>query len=125
MYCVETMNNLWQFIEPSLQKFRDSPAWVTRGTPKRVIAYHEIYQAALAQAQILGKSGIQPGDTVGITAPNGPEFCVAALAAWKLGATIAPIHQSYTEQEITSQIRAIQPKIVMTHDAKIKFHHCL
>ncbi len=119
------MNSLWQFIEPSLTKFSSSPAWVIRGTEKRVITYHEIHQAALAQARILGKSGIQPGDTVGITAPNGPEFCVAALAAWKIGAIIAPIHQNYTEQEIASQIDAIQPKIVMVHDARIKFDHCL
>ena len=125
MHDVETMNNLWQFIEPSLQKFRDKPAWIIRETPKRVITYHELHQAALAQAQILGKSGIQPGDTVGITAPNGPEFCVAALAAWKIGAIIAPIHQNYTEQEIASQIDAIQPKIIMVHDAQLKFDHCL
>ncbi len=119
------MNNLWQFVEPSLQKFRDRPAWIIRETPKRVITYHELHRATLAQAQILGKSGIQPGDTVGITAPNGPEFCVAALAAWKIGAIIAPIHQNYTEQEIASQIGAIQPKIIMVHDAQMKFDHCL
>lgn len=125
VYCIQTMNNLWQFIQPSLQKFRDNPAWVIRGTPKRAVTYHEVYQATLAQARILSQSGIQPGDTVGITAPNGPEFCVAALAAWKIGAVVAPIHQNYTEQEIASQIDAIKPKIVMTHDARIEFSHYL
>ena len=119
------MNNLWQFIEPSLRKFRENPAWVIRETPKRVITYHAIHHAVLAQTQILIKSGIQPGDTVGITAPNGPEFCVAALAVWKIGAIIAPIHQNHTEQEIASQLGAIQPKIVMVHNARIKFDHCL
>ncbi len=119
------MNNLWQFVEPSLQKFRDNPAWIIRGAQKRTITYHELYQATLSQAHALRKSGIQPGDTVGITAPNGPEFCVAALATWKLGATIAPIHQNYTEQEIASQIAALQPKIVLVHETKIEFDHSL
>ncbi|MCY4051712.1 MAG: class I adenylate-forming enzyme family protein [Gammaproteobacteria bacterium] len=119
------MNNLWQFIEPSLQKFRDNPAWITRGAEKRIIRYRELYQATLSQAKTLSKSGIQPGDTVGITAPNGPEFCVAALATWKLGAIVAPIHQNYTEHEIVAQISALQPKIVLVHDTQIEFDHSL
>lgn len=118
------ISHLWQFIEPSLKKFGEHPAWVIRGTPKRVVNYRELFEAALTQAAKLRKSGIGNGDTVGIIAPNGPEFCVAALAAWKLGAVIAPIHQNNTEQEIAAQIAAIEPSILLVHNANIDFQHC-
>lgn len=119
------MNNLWQFIEPSLKKFNSKPAWVVRDTPKRIVSYRELYEAALTQAATLRAAGIQAGDTVGITAPNGPEFCVAALAAWKLGAIIAPIHQNNTEQEIAAQIEAVKLEILLVHNAEVNFENCL
>ncbi|MXZ81196.1 MAG: acyl--CoA ligase [Gammaproteobacteria bacterium] len=119
------MDNLWEFIEPSLRKFDGNPVWILRETPRRTVTYRELHRAILTTASTLRAKGIEAGDTVGVTAPNGPEFCVAALAAWKLGGIIAPIHKNYTVEEIAAQLDAVKPKILLVHDAEIKFDNRL
>ncbi len=113
-------SNLWKLLEPSLLRHGDHTAWICRHHKgRREVQYHQIHQAALTTAQKLRKSGIGPGATVGITAPNGPEWTVAALAAWRVGCMIAPIHIGNSDHEITAQIRAIKPDIMLVHDSSL------
>ena len=118
--------NLWNLIEPSLEKYSDNPAWICRQSGgNRIVSYLELYNAALANAQKLRGLGITAGDTVGITAPNGPEWCAAALAIWKIGAIVAPIHIGNSEQDIASQIGAVKPAAMMVHNASGMDGNCL
>ncbi len=113
-------SNLWKLIEPSLLRHGDHTAWICRQSEgRREVQYHQIHQAALVTAQKLRKSGIEAGATVGITAPNGPEWTVAALAAWRVGCMIAPIHIGNSDHEINAQIEAIQPDIMLVHDSNL------
>ncbi len=110
--------NLWKLIEPSMVRHANGIAWICRlRDGRREVSYREIHQAALTTAQQLRAAGISAGSTVGITAPNGPEWTVAALAAWRVGATIAPIHIGNSDHEIAAQIGAVQPDIMLVHDA--------
>ncbi len=112
--------NLWKLLEPSLLRHGDHIAWVCRQPEGREeVRYRQIHHAALVTAQKLRKSGIGAGDTVGITAPNGPQWTVAALAAWRVGCMIAPIHISNSDHEITAQIEAIRPDIMLVHDSSL------
>lgn len=114
-------SNLWNLIEPSLRKYADHKAWICRlRNGRREVKYREIHQAALATAHRLRQAGIVPGQTVGITAPNGPEWTVAALAAWRVGCMIAPIHIGNSDHEIAAQIEAVRPDIMLVHESRLE-----
>ena len=122
MHPTEQPRNLWTLVEPSLKKHGDLPAWICRGRKQnRVVSYNEIYDASLTLAARLRESGVEPGNTVGITAPNSPEWNVAALAVWKLGANIAPIHIGNSEHDIQAQVDAVNPHIMLVHETKQQF----
>ena len=113
--------NLWRLIEPSLLKHSGKTAWICRQRKgRRVVRYTEIHRAALTTAHALREAGISAGDTVGITAPNGPEWTVAALAAWRIGAMVAPIHIGNSDHEIAAQIEAVEPDIMLVHESDLE-----
>ena len=113
-------SNLWKLLEPSLLRNGNHTAWICRQHKgRREIQYQQIHQATLATAQKLRKRGIGAGATVGITAPNGPEWTVAALAAWRIGCMIAPIHIGNSDHEITAQIEAVKPDIMLVHNSSL------
>jgi long-chain acyl-CoA synthetase len=49
--------------------------------------------------------GIAKGARVATLLPNCPQFFVAELAAWKVGAIVAPLNPIYTEAELEGPIR--------------------
>ncbi len=113
-------SNLWKLIEPSILLHTNRTAWICREQDgRRVVGYRQIYQAALATAGRLRDQEIGPGATIGITAPNGPEWTIAALAAWRLGCMIAPIHIGNSNHEIAAQIDAVRPDVMMVHDSDL------
>jgi len=117
-------SNLWALIEPSLRKHAGRTAWICRErTGKRILSYQQIMDAALCTAQDMRAAGVVEGDTIGITAPNGPEWTVAALAAYRIGAPIAPIHIGNSDHEIQAQIEAVNPRVMMVHDSELDHHH--
>ncbi len=113
-------SNLWKLIEPSLLLHGDDLAWICRQQEgRREVQFRQIHQAVLVTAQKLRNSGIGAGATVGITAPNGPEWTVAALAAWRIGCMIAPIHIGNSDHDIAAQIDAVKPDIMLVHGSGI------
>ena len=117
-----TPKNLWSLLQPALRKYHRNPVWICRTSDgRRVVTYRQLEEAALTTADKLRQLGIADDNaaTVGITAPNGPEFAVAALAAWKIGANIAPIHIGNSDYEIAAQMDALSPQILLTHESTI------
>ena len=109
------IGNLWSFLAPSFKKHRKKLAWLVREgkKQKRKVTYGELEKAAFTIAALLREEGVEAGDVVGVTAPNGPEWTAATLAGWKLGAKVAPIHIGNSEAEIKAQVKAIQPKAML------------
>ncbi|MDD9857300.1 MAG: class I adenylate-forming enzyme family protein [Gammaproteobacteria bacterium] len=124
---VHTMSdNLWQLLQPALQKHAGSPAWICRGrNGRRVVTYRQLHDAALTLAGRMREAGLGEGGTAGIVAPNGPEFTVAALAAWKVGAHIAPIHIGNSAHEIAAQMEAVAPQLLLTHESAVDYQPAL
>ncbi len=115
-------DNLWALVAPSFHKYKNHPGWICRGkNHKRVVTYTQLYDAILSTAHKLRQCGIGRHDTVGITAPNGPEWTVAAFAAWKLGANVAPIHIGNSDHDIRMQVKAVSPKIMLTCQSRIQY----
>lgn len=109
--------NLWALLQPSLQRHAANPAWICRmRARRRVVSYGQLHACALAVAARLREHGIGDGDCVAITAPNGPEFTAAALAAWKVGACIAPVHPGNSEFERAQQLHALSPHVLLAHE---------
>lgn len=114
---MNTPNNLWQLLQPAFAKYRDNPAWICRTrADNRIITYQQLHAAALTIADQLRKHDIRASDSVGIIAPNGPEFAAATLASWKIGANVAPLHIGNSPHEIEQQLNALSPSILLRHE---------
>lgn len=114
-------SNLWSLLQPSLIQHAARKAWICRQREgNREISYRQIHDAAVCAAHDLRQAGVTEGDTVGITAPNGPEWTVAALAAFRIGASIAPVHIGNSDHEIAAQVTAVDPKVMMTHESRLQ-----
>src|SRR5215471_2063901 len=71
----------------------------------RELSYGDLESLSDAFAAALAELGIAQGDRVGLLLPNCPQFLIAELAAWKLGAIVAPLNPIYTEHELEAPIR--------------------
>src|SRR5262245_3541780 len=71
----------------------------------RELSYGDLESLSDAFATALAELGVGQGDRVGLLLPNCPQFLIAELAAWKLGAIVAPLNPIYTEHELEAPIR--------------------
>lgn len=86
------------------------------------IIYHEAGQsytyADLARlseevALFLLGLGIRPGERVAFKGTNRPEFIIAAIGAWKIGAVVVPVPVLARETELTFYLRDTEPALLL------------
>ncbi len=108
---------LWSLTHESLQRFPHQLGWVRRlGKGRREqYTYSQIDRYAHHIARRLHDLGIRAGDRVGILSANGPEWGATAMATWKLGAIVAPLHTGNSDDELNVQAQALAPKVIMYH----------
>jgi bile acid-coenzyme A ligase len=82
----------------------DAPAITADGV---TVTRAQLDSASNRLARAYADLGVKQGDYVTIVLPNGIEFFQAAIAAWKLGATVAPLSARIPENEL----RAILPLV--------------
>src|SRR4030095_4226800 len=60
--------------------------------------------------------GVRRVDRVGLLLPNCPQFFVAEVGAWKIGAIVAPLNPIYTEHELEGPLRdnGIETMVTLT-----------
>ena len=86
------------------------PAFVSeRG--ETVLTYRELGRASDALASRL--RFLAPGSLIAAALPNGVAFAVTALAAWKLGAVVAPISSAAPAPERARLIDRLQPRVLV------------
>ncbi|KAA3625638.1 MAG: hypothetical protein DWQ08_09110 [Proteobacteria bacterium] len=109
--------NIWTLIAASLMRDPTQEAWICRlgNGGERTVTYGEIYRSALDLAANLRERGVRKGDRIGLMAPNGPEWTVAALAIWKVDGVIIPIHVGNSDHEISIQIETTGPSLILSH----------
>ncbi|HUR32617.1 MAG TPA: long-chain fatty acid--CoA ligase [Vicinamibacterales bacterium] len=78
------------------------PALLFKGA---TMTWAELERDSDAFAVALAGLGVKRGDRVGLLLPNCPQFFVAELGAWKLGAIVAPLNVIYTEHELEGPLR--------------------
>ena len=63
-------------------------------------SYGTLLEEAAAFARALEEREVRPGDRVALLLPNSPQFLVAELGTWMVGAIVAPMNPTYTEEEL-------------------------
>ena len=115
-------HDIWATIGPRLKSNKSNIAWIrrNRGSESVSFTYGQIYDGALHMAGRLRQHGISQGDVVSLMSPNSPEWGIGALAAWRVGAVLAPVHIGNSDGDILKQLDALNPKLILTHDADSK-----
>jgi long-chain acyl-CoA synthetase len=93
---------LVDYVADAARTRPDTPALLFKGA---TMTYGELERASDACAAAFAGLGIKRGDRVGLLLPNCPQFFIAELGAWKLGAIVAPLNPIYTEHELEGPIR--------------------
>jgi long-chain acyl-CoA synthetase len=57
--------------------------------------------------------GIGRGDRIALVLPNCPQFLIAELGAWKVGATVLPLNPLYTGAELADPLRSAGVSLVV------------
>jgi long-chain acyl-CoA synthetase len=89
------------------------PALLFKGA---VVTYGQLERLSDACAAAFASLGIHRGDRVALLLPNCPQFVVAQLAAWKLGAIVAPLSPASTEAELEGPLaeHGVETIVVLT-----------
>src|SRR5688572_9252454 len=93
---------LLDYVSDAARDHSTDPAFLFKGS---AMSFGEVERASDAFASALASLGITRGDRVGLLLPNCPQFFVAELGAWKLGAIVAPLNPIYTEHELEGALR--------------------
>jgi len=88
---------LLDYLTETARDHGDRPALLFKGT---TVTYARLERESDAFAAALAAKGVRRGDRVAICLPNCPQFFVAELGAWKVGAIACPFNPTYTEREM-------------------------
>jgi long-chain acyl-CoA synthetase len=93
---------LLDYVSDAARDHPSAPAFLFKGS---AMSYGAVERESDACAAALAALGVGRGDRVGLLLPNCPQFFVAELGAWKLGAIVAPLNPIYTEHELEGPLR--------------------
>lgn len=68
----------------------------------------------------LGNRGIGRGDRIAIIFQNIPQFPIAVIACWKIGAIPMPCNPMYSERELVGLFKDGEPRLVMCQTDRIE-----
>ena len=93
---------LLDYVSESAMRAPAHPAILFKGAAN---SYRALEQLSDACAAAFAGLGIRRGDRVALLLPNCPQFIIAELAAWKVGAIVAPLNPLYAEAELEFALR--------------------
>ncbi len=70
-----------------------------------VLTYRDLDRLSNALAAGLGRLGVEKGSRVALYLQNVPQFWVAQLAAWKLGAVVVPLNPMFKADELRYHLK--------------------
>ena len=80
----------------------------------RTVSYGELDAASTAFAAALWSLGVRKGDRVALLLPNCPQFLIAEVGVWKIGAVVVAVNPTYTERELEGMLDATRVKTIIT-----------
>jgi long-chain acyl-CoA synthetase len=118
-YDADVPASLYPYPEKTLLDYLDTlasehpsrPALLFKGAE---VSYDELQRQSNAFAAALAALGVRHGDRIALILPNCPQFLVAEIGAWKVGAVVCPINPTYTEREMEAALQANTAETVVT-----------
>jgi acyl-CoA synthetase (AMP-forming)/AMP-acid ligase II len=106
-------------LERAARAWPDDEALVdggrSEGGPEGVrLTFSQLAAAADEAARALVASGIEPGDRVGIWAPNIHQWVVAALGVYRSGAVLVPVNTRFKGSEAARVLRTSGARLLFT-----------
>jgi long-chain acyl-CoA synthetase len=93
---------LLDYVSDAARQHGKSTAVLFKGA---ALTYGELETLSDACAAALADLGVRRGDRIALLLPNCPQFLIVEIAAWKLGAVVAPLNPTYTEAELEGPLR--------------------
>jgi long-chain acyl-CoA synthetase len=81
-----------------------------------VLTYADVDRLSDRLAGWLASNRVGRGDRVAIILQNTPQFLIAAVAAWKIGAIVVSLNPMYRTPELQKLFADCRPKVVVCHD---------
>lgn len=104
---------LTDFVLGPAQEYGERPALVD-GPSGRVYTYAELIDRIERCAAGLVKRGLEPGEIVGIYAPNDPDYAVAFYGVLAAGGTNTTVNALFTSAELARQLRDAEARFLIT-----------
>ena len=98
-------------VEDAARDHAESPAVLFKGS---TLTFGALAHLSDACAAAFASLGVARGDRIGLLLPNCPQFLIAELGAWKLGAVVAPLNPLYTERELQIALRENDVRVLVT-----------
>jgi long-chain acyl-CoA synthetase len=102
---------LLDYLAGLAREHTSRPALLFKGAE---MSYGQLQRESDAFAAALATLGVKHGDRVALILPNCPQFFVAEIGAWKLGAIVCPINPTYTEREVEAALQANGADTIVT-----------
>ena len=102
---------LLDYVSQAARERPDAPALLFKGA---AISYSKLERLSDACAGALTALGVARGDRVALLLPNCPQFVVAELGAWKIGAIVTPLSPIYTEHELEEALKDGEVETIVT-----------
>src|SRR5204862_1669381 len=90
------------YVADAAGKHPSQPALLFKGSKT---TYAELDALSDACAAAFASLGIRRGDRIALLMPTCPQFVIAELAAWKIGAIGAQLNPDYTDRELEPALR--------------------
>ncbi len=98
--------NLAEFLHASADRHRRRPA-VTDVRSSRRLSYEDLAREAERVAAFLTAQGVEPGQRIGLLAPNGLAYLPAAFGLLRSGACLVPIATNLTPTEMSQIVKGV------------------
>lgn len=80
------------------------------------LSYGDVDRLSDALAGYLAHHGVAQGDRVAVILQNVPQFVIASVAAWKIGAIVVSLNPMYRAPELAKLFADCEPGAVICHD---------
>src|SRR5262245_57460013 len=99
------------YLDDSVRQRPTATALLFKGA---TLSYSDLDRQSDAFGSALLSLGVKRGDRVALLLPNCPQFLVAELGAWKIGAIVTPLNPIYTDHELEGPLRENGVETILT-----------
>ncbi len=83
------------------------------GTDRTELSYSALAALAEDMAGRLGRTGLRPGDAVGLVCANTAEFVIALLGAARAGLVVAPLDPSLPQSQMSTRLERLGAQAIL------------